>query len=243
MNEQLETKTVGEIVAENARRSVVFERHGIDYCCAGKRNLSVACMESDLDIHTVVAEIEAIDRQQVEQADRWLDRSLTELADNIVSTHHAYLRENLPRIIGLAQKVNAAHGARDSRFGELLTIVNAFAMDLRSHMIKEEQILFPIIRKLDTATEPVASHCGSIANPIAVMEAEHEGAGAHLSSMRSLTDDYTPDAHACNTTRALIQALHDLETDMHVHVHKENSILFPRALAREQELLTTSSPK
>lgn len=236
MKETLAGHTVGEIVAANPRRSVVFERFGIDYCCGGKRPLASACEEKQLEVSVVESEIASVDRQGGEPAVNWQDSSLTELADHIVATHHAYLRENLPRLLALSDKVNAAHGTRDPRYAQLRLHVHAVAEELQSHLLKEERILFPLIRTLDTATEAFRSHCGTVANPIGVMEAEHDGAGGHLGAMRRLTDDFTPAADACNTTRALIAALADLEADLHAHIHKENNVLFPRAIAKEREL-------
>lgn len=104
------------------------------------------------------------------------------------------------------------------------------------HMHKEEQILFPIIREFESGSSSGAVHCGSIANPIRQMEAEHDDAGNALEQMRELTDGYQVPELACNTHRAMLDALAFLERDMHTHVHKENSILFPRAIRLELEL-------
>jgi regulator of cell morphogenesis and NO signaling len=105
-----------------------------------------------------------------------------------------------------------------------------------NHMAKEEQILFPIVRALESGAAGAASHCGSIANPIRVMEAEHDHAGGAVARLRELTDGFTAKPDDCNTHRALLAGLAQFEADLHRHVHKENNILFPRAIAMESQL-------
>lgn len=231
------TATVGELVARQPALSRVFEEVGVDYCCGGKRPLAEACRQKGLDPAAVAARLE----QEAARLDdnEYVDAAamtLTELADHIQATHHAYLKQELPRLAQLTAKVSKVHGAKDSRLSQLARIYSEFAADLSAHMMKEEQILFPMIRQIDAANHPLSFHCGSIANPIGQMEREHHGAGDALEQFRSLTDDYTPPADACNTWRAMIDGLARLERDMHQHVHKEDNVLFPRAMAREAEL-------
>ncbi len=228
--------TVGQLVAEQPARSRVFERLGIDYCCGGKRPLSAACAAKELELEAVKRELESIDRVTPAPQTDWTEATLTELADHIQQTHHDYLREALPRLTHLTQKVASAHGDKDPRLVDLAEVFAEFRLELEAHMAKEELVLFPLCRTLDGATERPVFHCGSVHNPIRVMVLEHDDAGAALERMRSLTDGYTPPAHACNTYRAMLQALEELEADMHQHVHKENNILFPRAAAAEAGL-------
>ncbi|MCE9613416.1 MAG: hemerythrin domain-containing protein [Lentisphaerae bacterium] len=164
--------------------------------------------------------------------------SLTALADHIEHTHHALLRRELPRLQQMMRNVIAAHGAGDARLPELGDLLAAFADELGSHMIKEERILFPIIRQLDTPGAAIDFHCGSIANPIRVMEMEHLHADGALLRMRNLTDGFQPPPGACPTYRGLLSGLETLEQDMRVHVDKENQVLFPRALRLESERQT-----
>lgn len=229
--------TVGEFVAQRPALSRLFERLGIDYCCGGKRPLAQACRERGLDPGTVFAMLEAAvapaaPAGEVDAA----SMSLTELADHIEETHHAYLKHEMPRLRHLALRVANAHGQRLPWTNQLAQVVEGFVRELQSHMMKEEQILFPMVRQIDAAEEAPEFHCGSLANPIRVMEAEHREAGDALATMRTLTSDYTPPPDACNTFRALLDGLKQLEADMHQHVHKENNILFPRALEREAAL-------
>lgn len=226
------TATVGQLVRENPARARVFEDLGVDYCCGGKKPLEDACREKGLDVNEVVGQLDADDRGETRLADAQA-MSLTELVDHIQSTHHEYLRRELPRIARLLEKVVAAHGQRHPKIAQIPPIFAAFDEELRMHMMKEERILFPAIRELDRPDGARQFHCGSLSNPIRVMEAEHDSAGEAMAQFRSLSDDYSTPDDVCNTYRALMDALHDLELDMHQHVHKENNVLFPRVIETE----------
>lgn len=227
--------TVGELVRERPGRARVFEELGIDYCCGGKKPLTEACARKGHDVDEVLASIKAADSaDSVEDATDYAAMPLDELADHIVATHHAYLVRELPRMQQMSAKVAKVHGDRDARLAELASTVDALAEELSSHMMKEERILFPVMRRLaQTETLPPMPF-GTLANPIRAMEAEHDTAGGGLEDMNRLTDGYSPPDWACNTYRALLDGLHELELDLHQHIHKENNILFPRALAVEE---------
>ncbi|WP_414663268.1 iron-sulfur cluster repair di-iron protein [Horticoccus sp. 23ND18S-11] len=230
--------TVGEIVAAQPRLARIFERVGIDYCCGGKRSLAQACAARKLDPATLLVLLEATadsadERPMADAA----ALSLTALADHIEGTHHAYLRAELPRLVEFADRVAAKHGERDARLVAIAATVRELAGEMFLHMMKEEEILFPMVRAIELGQRDAAGHCGSIAHPIRQMELEHDGAGAALARLRELTDGFTPNAEACNTHRALLAGLAELESDLHEHVHKENNILFPRALDRESRVL------
>lgn len=230
--------TVGQLVSEKPSRSRVFEKLGIDYCCGGKKTLAEACAGKGLDAATIAA---VLDSDAIEPGGAGLvdaaSMSMTALCDHIEATHHAYLRVELPRLAFLTTKVASRHGERDARLQEVAEVFAALHAEMDSHMMKEEQILFPLIRALDAATDGAPpSHCGSINNPIRVMEHEHDSAGGAVARMRILTDGFTPPMDACNTYRAMLDSLAQLERDLHQHVHKENNVLFPRAAAREREL-------
>lgn len=229
--------TLGETVARHPRIARLFEAARIDYCCGGKKSLAEVCQEKGLDPQEFLATLEQAamtgDGEVVIDA---AAMSLTELADHIETTHHAYLKDELPRLDMLTERVVSVHGADDPRLGEVRKTFLGLAGEMASHMMKEEHILFPMIRRLEASEGLPAFHCGSIANPIRQMELEHRDAGAALQHMRTLTDEYTPPTWACNTYRAMLDALAYLERDMHQHVHKEDSILFPRALNRQAEL-------
>lgn len=229
--------TVGQLVRERPNRARVFERLGIDYCCGGKLPLDDACRAKGLDLNRVLSELAGADGRASEtDTEDWSTAPMSELADHIETVHHEYLRRELPRLERLVEKVDAAHGARHHELRELRTVYAGLKAELEEHMMKEERVLFPMIRHLEQATTLPRFHCGSVGNPIAVMEHEHDSAGAALASLRKLTGDYTPPADACNTFRAMLAGLAELESDLHLHVHKENNILFPRARDAEAAL-------
>ncbi|HTQ11668.1 MAG TPA: iron-sulfur cluster repair di-iron protein [Fimbriimonadaceae bacterium] len=226
MNSELLEQPVGQLVAEQPSRSRVFERWGIDYCCGGKRALSEVCRAKDLSETAVLEELATEDSKSARPETDLTAEPLDRLCDHIVSTHHEYLREALPRLSGLTAKVAERHGPKDARLVELRDLFEGFRSEMESHLMKEERILFPAIRAIE---EGGAVH--GISGPVSVMLLEHDDAGADLAKMRELTDGFEPSAGACNTHRALLDGLRELEADTHQHVHKENNILFPRALA------------
>jgi regulator of cell morphogenesis and NO signaling len=230
-------ETVGELVARRPAAARVFERFGIDYCCGGKRTLEDAARRAGTDGAAVRAALAAADLPTGDDGIDLTSLTLTGLCEYVVETHHAYLRAELPRIDRLLTKVNAAHAARHPELRGLGRVFGEFATELSRHMAKEEYVLFPAIRRLEQEQLVPAGAFGTVANPIRMMEAEHDHAGDALGAMRSLTSGFTPPADACPTYRALLAALAELEADMHRHVHAENNILFPRAIRLEEELV------
>jgi regulator of cell morphogenesis and NO signaling len=235
---QYQNCTVGELVTERPSRARVFERFGIDYCCGGGQNVADAATQQQVDPAALYAALRAADAQPPTPEDRnWATAPLPELIDHIVATHHAYLRRELPRLMTLADKVESVHGARHAELGRVRETFEGVSNELQSHMLKEERILFPLIRQMADSGAFAAGHCGSVRNPIRVMEMEHESAGGAAEELRQLTADYTPPEDACNSYRALLAGLAAFEADLHQHVHKENNILFPRAIAFEEQCM------
>ncbi len=230
--------TVGSLVAARPARARVFERLGIDYCCGGKMPLADACRKNGLDPDTALRMLVASDVDSAAPANAVnpASLSLAALADHIEQTHHAYLRTELPRLDAITEKVVRVHGDRDPRLSEVRAACLALAEELSSHMAKEERILFPMIRQLEQSRDLFVLHCGSLAYPIRQMESEHDAAGGGVARMRELTDNFTPPAWACNTYRAMLDGLAQLERDLHQHIHKENNVLFPRAMELEAQL-------
>ncbi len=225
--------SLGAIVTARPALARVFEGLGLDYCCGGKQSLAQACDRKGLDVTTLVTALQAA-TAAVDAAPPEVDTAcmtLTELADHIEQTHHHYLKAELPRLVEMAERVARKHAWRDPRLPEVWQTTAALAEEMFNHMMKEERILFPIVRQIDSGAAD-GFHCGSIANPIHQMEAEHESAGNATARLRELTDGFHPDNDACNTHRALLAGLAEFEADLHRHVHKENNIMFPRALAR-----------
>lgn len=229
--------SLGQLVTEQPLRARAFEALGLDYCCGGKQTLQEACAQAGLDPARVLEQIQESDQAAAQSPGRdWSTAPLQDLVDNILSTHHAYLREAFPHIQELMAKVVRAHQENHPELKEVADISQNLIVELNSHMMKEEHILFPLIERLIAGETPTNFHCGSIGNPIRVMEAEHDGAGDALARLRTLTSDYTPPEDACPTFRALLSELHHLEQDLHQHIHKENNILFPRSLELEQKM-------
>lgn len=225
--------TLGAIVAAQPALARVFERLGLDYCCGGKQSLAAACARKNLDPKTVVVMLDAA-AVAVASGPVEVDAAgmtLSQLADHIEQTHHVYVKAELPRLLEMAERVGRKHGWRDARLPEVYQTVLALTDEMMSHMQKEEAVLFPIVRDIDAGAAD-GFHCGSIANPIRQMEAEHESAGNAVAHLRELTNGFTPGLEDCNTHRALLAGLAEFEADLHRHVHKENNILFPRAIAR-----------
>jgi regulator of cell morphogenesis and NO signaling len=232
MNEPRLDSTVGDIVAGCPALASVFENIGIDYCCGGKKTLGDACRDKGLEPQSVLATL--AQPPQTEPVADTAVMALTELADHIEQTHHAYLRSEFSRLNELTSKVASVHGDQNPRLHQVSETCRALIAELSDHMMKEEQILFPLVRQLDASDTAPTFHCGSLANPIHQMESEHSQAGAALERLRELTDGFTPPDGACNSYRAMLNAIAHLERDLHLHIHKENNVLFPRALEMEQ---------
>jgi regulator of cell morphogenesis and NO signaling len=228
---------ISEIVVHNPAATRIFHRHGIDFCCGGKRPLGEVCAERQLDVEQLRREIAAADPGEAEERD-WSAEPLAAIVEHILARYHRPLQEELPRLRAMAQKVVRAHGASfPETIPPLQRCLNELADDLESHMMKEERVLFPYIVALEeAATEGRAlprSPFGTVANPIAALEADHDEAGRLLAEMNRLTAGYQLPEGACNTFRALYHGLSELEREMHLHVHPENYVLFPRAAEME----------
>ena len=234
MAEIANSTTVGQLVAERPSRARVFERFGLDYCCGGKQALGDACAAQGLETQRVSAALREADQQRAapDETD-WTHATLSELIANILDQHHAYLRRELPRLTEIAAKVHSVHGERHPELAEVRQTYDGLRAELEAHMLKEEQILFPLIQAMESLQTVEAAHCGSVRNPIRVMEHEHDSAGAALAQMRRLTNDFRMPEDGCNTYRAMLDGLAELEADLHQHIHKENNILFPRATELE----------
>jgi regulator of cell morphogenesis and NO signaling len=221
-------RTLGELVAEAARRAGVLERWGLDYCCHGQRRLAEACAEAGLDAQAVAAELE-----QAGTAGAPADHptELVALTDHIEGTHHQYLHAELPLLDALAAKVRDVHGARHPELGEVHRLVAEVRADLEPHLLKEERVLFPAIRAL--AAGPGDFPFGTVQNPIRMMGIEHDRCGELLAELRAATGGYAVPDDACPSYRSLYERLAALEADTHRHIHLENNVLFPAAIATE----------
>ena len=217
---QSATTSLGDLARANPAATRVFLRHRLDFCCGGKRSLAEACKPLGLDPATILDEMEQETRRGG-SAGSWDNRSQAELADHIVATYHAAIRRDLPSLIEAARRVERVHASKPTVPAGLAAVLEAFFHDMERHMAKEEQILFPMLRR--------GARGDAVSMPIRVMEAEHESHREFLVRIRELTGDLVPPPEACATWTALYNGLATLEAELMEHVHLENNILFSRA--------------
>jgi regulator of cell morphogenesis and NO signaling len=212
-----------------------LERHGFDYCCHGDRTVADACRAADLEPAGVLAELEAAARTGTPEA--WATMSPIELVDHIEAVHHRYLWDELPRLSKLTEKVLTVHGARHPELAAVARSLAAIRADLEPHLAKEEQVLFPMIRALSTASSAPQFHCRRITYPISTMMREHEQTGELFTRLHVETDGYRTPADGCASYRALYDAFAQLEADTHLHISKENNFLFPAVVELEPRVV------
>lgn len=228
-------KTVGELVVERPSRSRLFEELGIDYCCGGRAPLGEACATAGIELETVLEELERREAEPGAGPD-YAGMGMGELVDHVVGSHHNYLRSELPRLSAMVEKVAGIHGEAHPELYELREVFEGLRGELEKHTEREERMLFPACRELEDAREKPVFRFGSVKNPIGAMMAEHVDAGEELRTIREITCGYEVPEDACNTYRAMLDGLAELERDIHYHVFKENSVLFPKAVAAEATL-------
>ena len=229
--------TLAALVTARPGLAATLDSVGLDYCCGGRRTLAAAADAAGLDLDTVLAILNRVSETEPEAgSEGWTSMSPTELVDHLEATHHAYLREALPRAAALAGKVASVHAERHPELAVVSGLVAELRAELEPHLMKEERILFPMIRELGAATQTPQFHCGSLANPIRVMAFEHDTAGDLLARLRAATSGYAVPDDGCASYQALYVTLAELETDTHLHVHKENNVLFPAVLDAEASI-------
>ncbi len=243
MNESLSSLSLAQIVNSNHQAASVFEKYHLDFCCKGKRSLEQACTEQQLSISKVTEDLENIFTKDNNSTVDFEKMNLTQLADYIVQTHHAYVKNEMPQIHAYLQKVSSKHGERHPELYKIFQTFSAVKEEMEGHMKKEELILFPRIKELqklaDNENANLQLNITYLQSPITVMEQEHDHAGSLLNDIRILSNDYTPPQDACTTYRLSFAALKAFEMDLHQHVHLENNILFPKAIETFRDLQTT----
>jgi regulator of cell morphogenesis and NO signaling len=227
-------RTLADVVTSHPELARELERHGLDYCCHGDRSLIDACRAADLDPAVVAVDLEAVARPG--GAAPWADLDVGALADHIEATHHQYLWRELPRLGELVEKIVAVPGDRHPELTEVATLFAVLRAELEPHLVKEEQVLFPMIRQLGQATSRPTFHCGRISNPISMMLREHDHAGELLEQLRATSGGFRVPDDGCASYRACYEGLAELEADTHLHVHKENNVLFPAVVELERSL-------
>jgi regulator of cell morphogenesis and NO signaling len=239
--ENIDSKTVAEIVTDNIRTADVFKKNGIDFCCGGNVNVQDVCKKKGVDYTKIKEDILNIGKAPTGAQDfnTW---DIDFLADYVVNTHHKYVTEANQLIIQYSDRVAKVHGHHYTETIEINRLFHEIANELNQHMMKEENILFPFIKEIGRAKKdgsPLSPPpFGTIQNPINMMEAEHTEAGDILGQIKELSNNFTPPEGACNTFRALYSKLEEYQNDLFQHIHLENNILFPKAIQFEKELLS-----
>jgi regulator of cell morphogenesis and NO signaling len=235
-----ENQIIGELVAKDYRTASVFKKYGIDFCCQGNRTIGEACEKKQIETGLVVNDLDALIQARGDSSIDYQSWPLDLLADYIEKKHHRYVQEKTAEIKPYLDKICRVHGERNPELFEINEHFNATAGELAKHMMKEELILFPFVRKLAAAkhegSKVVAPAFGSIQNPIDAMMDEHLTEGNRFSKIEELSNNYTPPEGACNTYAVTLSLLKEFEQDLHLHIHLENNILFPKAIELEKEL-------
>ena len=225
----LSEQGVGQLVAKDFRYAHIFSQFGIDFCCGGGRSLVNACNKANVELSDVMSELKKLERTG-QKEDALNQLPVAELIDYIEAKHHSYVREKAPLLVEYSQKMVRAHGEHYAEIKPLAGWIRALVDDLTPHLMKEEQILFPAIRTMGSG-ETVNACFGHIGNPINAMQHEHDDAARILEKLHELTNDFQPPEHACTTWRVCYATLAEFEADLKQHIHLENNILFPKALA------------
>jgi regulator of cell morphogenesis and NO signaling len=234
--------TVREVAIQLPQSTRLFETLKIDYCCGGNRTLSEACAFAGVEVDNVLGILAEVTQSSspTENAPDFQTVPLPELIEHIINTHHVFTKSEMTRLQALVDKVLNAHGGNHPELVHVSELVLQLCADLRPHMFKEEQVLFPYIGAMATAADqhrpaPFAPF-GTVNNPVRMMMREHDTAGDILRELRALTSDYQTPADACMSYKTLYRALEEFEKDLHQHIHLENNILFPKAVQLEQTL-------
>lgn len=239
----LNNTSIGDQVSQNWRKAEVFKKYGIDFCCGGKRTVVEACEKKGIDLALVIADLQQIEKQTLDNPNNFNQWELDLLVDYIVDKHHKYVSEAIPFLDELSNKVSHVHGDHHPELIAIAQHTQDVIQELAIHMHKEEMILFPYIKRMLQAkrnkTAIVHPSFGTIANPINMMEAEHTSAGSSMEAIEQLSGQFTTPADACMSYRVLFAKLQEFQEDLHHHIHLENNILFPKALELEAELFAS----
>jgi regulator of cell morphogenesis and NO signaling len=235
-------ETLGEIAAKDLRKAEVFNKYGLDFCCGGKKTVKEACAEKGIDVTKVKQELLNADKATT-TASRPLpynDWSLDFLADYIVNTHHSYVKKTIPDLRGYAAKVAKVHGDHHPELITINKLVEEICDEMSAHMVKEETVLFPYVKQL-VAFKNNGNGNGQFGNfetiqtPINMMEMEHELVGKDMEEIRNLSKNFSVPEDGCASYSFLFKTLEEFERDLHIHIHLENNILFPKAVELEKK--------
>lgn len=230
-----------DIVTSNFKTAEIFEKYNIDFCCNGKRTLRDALKENGIDQNIIIEELEKVNTQNDSTKENYSEWNLIDLINHIVDTHHSYVRNTIPTIKSHLEIITSKHGTNHPFLHDVKSLFNDLSEEMVAHMMKEEQILFPLIKYI-VETErynekPKTRGYGSVQNPIRQMEVEHDRAGNIMHKIRQLTNEYDLPTDACTTFALTYDELKEFEKDLHKHVHLENNILFPKTIELESSML------
>ncbi|WP_162127927.1 iron-sulfur cluster repair di-iron protein [Flavobacterium phycosphaerae] len=235
--ETINKKTIGEYVADDFRTAAVFSKYGIDFCCKGHRTLAEACEKKQISSAVLETEINAVMNMGNNQSIDFKSWPLDLLVDYIEKTHHRYVEEKSAVLRMYLDKLCKVHGGHHPELFEINTLFIEGSGELAKHMMKEELILFPFIKRMtQTKSDSISvPHFGTVDNPISMMQDEHTIEGERFAKIAELTNQYTPPADACETYKVTFAMLKEFEEDLHKHIHLENNILFPGAQVLEKQ--------
>jgi len=220
--------TIGEIVANDFRSASLFKEAGIDFCCGGNKSLSDACKEKGADESHLIQQLEILAQTPVSGATNFKEWNLSFLSDYIVNTHHKFVLKTLPELVFYTRKIADVHGGHHPELLEVESLFSKIKEELRQHLKNEEEVLFPAIKEAEKNAS--AKVKATIVSEITRMQGEHEFAGGAMDKINVLTNNYLIPVDACNTYRVSLKLLEQFEDDLHIHVHLENNILYPKAL-------------
>lgn len=226
-----------DIALSNPAARQTLDDAGLDYCCGGSTSLYEACLQAAVSAEEILKRLSDNSKNVGPEHVNWMAAPLSELTRHIRDKHHHYVRESLPRVQAMLEKVVARHGDNHPEVAHIRGLFVEVGNEMLTHMRKEEQVLFPYIDAVDAAANAHTSveppFFRTVKNPIHSMMKEHDAAGELVKQIRSLSGSYTPPMGACTTFRALYQSLKEFDADLHQHVHLENNVLFPRAVEVE----------
>ncbi len=220
---------IAEIVTEDFRTAEVFKKVGIDFCCGGDQNLEAACKQQNVNLDELESSLENVENNGSDSAHNYKDWNADFLCDYIVNTHHKTVLRLLPQITAYTQKIAEVHGANHPELLEIEHLFSQINTELLQHLENEEEVLFPAIKEQLKAKNEIAK--ATIVSEISRMKGEHEFAGGAMDRINVLSKSYKVPDDGCNTYKVAYKLLEEFEDDLHIHVHLENNILYPKALA------------
>lgn len=233
-----EQETIGQIAAKDLRKAEVFKKFGIDFCCGGKKTVREVCAEKGIDATIVEKELQQPISTVTNSNMNFTEWNIDFLADFVVNTHHTYVRKYLPEITAYANKVAKVHGAQHPELVDIHALVEKVNAELSAHMVDEETILFPRVKEIAHAQKNnlpyTKENRDSLEEMIFETEKEHDSVGRAMEKIRELSNDFAIPDDACTSYKLLFKMIEEFESDLFIHIHLENNIMFPKAIEIEK---------